>query len=98
MKPCLNHTAALSDEDAVPASSVGKKKKRWLRKKEVSPISDTEKEPVDDGYDGYYDDVLPPDLDRLEEGLYKNLIRRIIILGVGTAVIIGLCIAMLYML
>ena len=55
-------------------------------------------EAVDDGYDGYYDDVLPPDVDRIEEGVDKGLIKDIIVLCMAVILIIGLCVAMLYVL
>ena len=55
-------------------------------------------EAVDEGYDGYYDDVLPPDVDRIEEGVDKRLIRDIILLCIAVVLIIGLCVAMLYVL
>lgn len=55
-------------------------------------------EAVDDGYDGYYNDVLPPDLDREKEGLDKELIKKIAILGVAVMLIISLCVVMMYVL
>ncbi len=72
------------------------KKKR--KKKPKSTSEEVKPEPVDDGYDGYYDDVLPPDLDRVKEGLDKELIKKIVALGVAVALIIGLCVAMMYLL
>ena len=41
----------------VPTKEKRKKKKKKPKKANVSELQ----EPVDDGYDGYYDDVLPPD-------------------------------------
>ena len=55
-------------------------------------------EPIDDGYDGYYNDVLPPDLDREKDGMDKELIKKIVALCVGVAFIIGICIVMMYVL
>lgn len=55
-------------------------------------------EAVDDGYDGYYNDVLPPDLDREKEGLDKELIKKIAMLCVSVVSIIGVCIVMMYVL
>ena len=55
-------------------------------------------EPVDDGYDGYYDDVIPPDTDRVKEGLDKELIKKIVALSVGVIFIISMCVVMLYVL
>ena len=53
---------------------------------------------LDDGYDGYYDDVQPPDLDRVKEGLDKELIKKIVALSVGVVFIIALCVVMMYVL
>lgn len=54
--------------------------------------------PADDGYDGYYDDVLPPDADRVQEGVDKELIKKIIAIAIGAIFIISMCVAMLYVL
>ena len=72
-----------------------KKKKKRKTKKVDTPEPQT---PVDDGYDGYYDDVLPPDTDRVKEGLDKELIKKIVLLGIGVVFIIGLCVVMMYVL
>lgn len=53
---------------------------------------------VDDGYDGYYDDVLPPDMDREKEGLDKELIKKVTLVGIAVFVIISMCVALLYVL
>lgn len=55
-------------------------------------------EAMDDGYDGYYDDVLPPDADWFEEGVDKGLIKDIVLLCIAVVLIICLCVAMLYVL
>lgn len=104
------HEAGLTEpltEDMRPASQVpeeetykGKKKedrkKKAPKKKPVQPIEETK--PEDDGYDGYYDDVLPPDMDRTREGVDKELVKKIMILGVSVLLIISLCVVMMYML
>lgn len=104
------HEADLTEpltEDMRPASQVPKeetyknKRKRNRRtqasqKKPAQPIEETK--PEDDGYDGYYDDVQPPDLDRTREGIDKELVKKIIILGVSVLLIISLCVVMMYML
>ena len=70
-------------------------KKGKNKKKNTVPL---EEPIVDDGYDGYYDDVLPPDLDREKEGLDKELIRKVALVGIGVFVIISMCVALLYVL
>lgn len=75
-----------------------KKHKKPKQKKEEIPLPEIEGEPVDDGYDGYYNDVLPPDLDREKEGLDKELIKKISALAIAVILIIGLCVVMMYVL
>ena len=53
---------------------------------------------MDDGYDGYYDDVLPPDMDREKEGLDKELIKKVALVGIAVFVINSVCVALLYVL
>lgn len=67
-------------------------------KKKIEVLEEIVGEPVDDGYDGYYDDVLPPDNDRVKEGLDKDLIKKIVALSVGVIFIISMCVVMLYVL
>lgn len=71
------------------------KKQRKSKKEELPEIMG---EAVDDGYDGYYNDVLPPDTDRVKDGMDKELVKKIIALGIGVTVIILMCVALLYVL
>ena len=73
-----------------------KKQKKTKKKDEV--LEEIVGEPVDDGYDGYYDDVIPPDTDRVKEGLDKELIKKIVALSIGVVFIISICVVMLYVL
>ena len=75
-----------------------KRKKEPKKKKEKKDIPEIMGEAVDDGYDGYYNDVLPPDTDRIKDGLDKELIKKIVALCVGVTVIILMCVALLYVL
>lgn len=68
------------------------------KKKETKPKVEIIEDPIDDGYDGYYNDVLPPDLDRVKEGLDKELIKKIVAVAVGVIFIISMCVVMLYLL
>lgn len=52
----------------------------------------------DDSYDGYYDDVLPADDGEYRQGLDRKTAMNIVYLLVGVAVVVGICIAMLYFL
>ena len=51
-----------------------------------------------DGYDGYYDDVLPSDIDREREGIDVGLLKKVGIIAGGVALIIILCLIALYFL
>ncbi len=77
-----------------PAEQVKKEHKKKLK----NTTNEPEPAPIEDGYDGYYDDVQPPDLGRVKEGLDKELIKKIVTLGAVVALIITLCIAMMYIL
>lgn len=87
--------AAPEPEKKKPKKEKPPKKKK--RAKAQKPVA-AEAAPVDDGYDGYYNDVEPPDTDRVREGLDKELIKKIVLLGVGVLLIISLCVVMMYVL
>lgn len=95
---CRNCGSELPEQDVVVSPVCGKKRRRCRKEKEKLPIMEVVGETVEDGYDGYYDDVLPPDADRIEEGVDKGLIKDIILLCIAVVLIIGLCVAMLYVL
>ena len=75
-----------------------KHKKGAKKKKPEKEIPEIMGEAVDDGYDGYYNDVLPPDTDRVKDGLDKELVKKIVALCIGVTVIILMCVALLYIL
>lgn len=75
-----------------------KHKKDAKKKKAAKEIPEVMGEAVDDGYDGYYNDVLPPDTDRVKDGLDKELVKKIVALCIGVTVIILMCVALLYVL
>ena len=75
-----------------------KHKKDTKKKKAAKEIPEVMGEAVDDGYDGYYNDVLPPDTDRVKDGLDKDLVKKIVALCIGVTVIILMCVALLYIL
>lgn len=95
-----------SQHDAKPSkqkvSKKGSQKRRQPKPKKEKvqkpSLPEIEGEPVEDGYDGYYDDILPPDLDREKEGPDKELIKKIVSLTVAVIFIIGLCVVMMYVL
>lgn len=62
---------------------------------DLSEITDKHRET---GYDGYYDDILPPDWDQIKDGIDKVLARNIIVLIASVILIIIMCVALLYVL
>lgn len=49
-----------------------------------------------DGYDGYYEDLLPVDHGKERFETDSAPIKKIIVLAIGVLVVIGLCVLMLY--
>lgn len=84
-----------------PSPQREKAKKERPRKKERPPRK--AKQPVPPevenlDYDGYYEDVQPIDADRQREGVGTRLILRVALLVAGVALVIGGCVAALFLL
>ena len=105
----LSEEKTVPPEAKEQSKKVAKKQKRKKEKKEkhkkdtkkkmaAKEIPEVMGEAVDDGYDGYYNDVLPPDTDRVKDGLDKELVKKIVALCIGVTVIILMCVALLYIL
>ena len=107
---CSEFGKKLPEEKTVPpeakeqSKKVAKKEKKEKHKKDAKKkkpekeIPEVMGEAVDDGYDGYYNDVLPPDTDRVKDGLDKELVKKIVALCIGVTVVILMCVALLYIL
>ena len=66
---------------------------------ESAPVSGEDGAPSqDDGYDGYYDDVIPLDEGSYQEGVDKELVKKIVALVIGVLVIVAACVALMYLL
>lgn len=81
-------------------NSAAKRKKDRKRKavQSASPeMASTEVFPQDEGYDGYYDDILPSDDGGSREGIDKGLVKKIILLLGIVLLVIGACVAMMYL-
>ena len=86
------HNRFVSDLDSlVDFVKTGKKKKK------SNPVT-PEPEVVEDGYDGYYNDVIPSDEGRRREGVDKELVKKISILLACLLVIIAACVVLMYIL
>lgn len=72
-----------------------------FRNKKRSKASTTQTEDnvkkTDDGYDGYYDDILPVDLGAQKEEGNGELLKKIAVVIIGVILIIALCLTMLYL-
>lgn len=63
-------------------------------KKHTSHI---ERRPAEE-YDGYYDDIAPDDDGAARQALDKALIKKIVFLIIGLLIIVGACVAIMYLL
>lgn len=84
-----------------PSLQREKAKKERTRKKERPPRKPKQSVPPEVenlDYDGYYEDVQPIDADRQREGLDTRLILRVVLLVAGVALVIGGCVAALFLL
>ena len=84
-----------------PSPKGEKAKKERTRKRKRPPrkakqLVPPEVEALD--YDGYYEDVQPIDVDRQREGVDTRLILRVVLLVAGVALVIGGCVAALFLL
>ncbi len=72
-----------------------KKFKNKTKSAENKPDEEKVIEQMDECYDGYYDDVLPQDNTLIQQSLDKDLIKRLVLLGIGFIVVIGICITVI---
>ncbi|MCI8672053.1 MAG: hypothetical protein HFI89_00950 [Lachnospiraceae bacterium] len=85
----------------VPEKLAGK----WKRKRQEDDRPDGQESGMlpgegneDDGYDGYYDDVLPEDYGSPAEGLDKELLKRVALVMGGMLFAAVACAAIMYLL
>lgn len=78
----------------VKRSTLMKKKPELTKQPFKAPIS--EQSNATKAYDGYYEDIVPTDNGRLNEGLDRILIKKIAYVIVGVLIVIGLSIAVMY--
>lgn len=64
----------------------------------VCPECRKETSAAGSSYDGYYDDVLPPDADCIQDGIDTELIKKVAAVIIGVILVIAMCVAMLYVL
>lgn len=52
----------------------------------------------DEGYDGYYNDVIPDDHGNIRTGIDKQLVKKVAVLAISVILIICACVAIMYIL
>ena len=78
------------------SSFLEKKKEKPVKNKTRPKRSKKPEPPADDGYDGYYNDRLPIDEGHRRDGMEKNIIKKVVALVLCLLVVIGACVAILY--
>jgi len=76
-----------------PRKSFEKRREKLCSEPFKSSVS-----PKDDGYDGYYDDVLPSDAGKLKEGVDMDLVKKISAVAGVMLLIVILCVVAMYLL
>lgn len=74
------------------------KKKKLKNSNPEPPEPSEEVTKAEDGYDGYYDDIVPTDTGKPREGIDWVLMKKIGLIGAAVVIIICLCIAAMYLL
>lgn len=84
----------------MPDKPIKEKKSRKISKKvKPTPKKRVKAEPPsEDDYDGYYDDRLPIDEGHRRDGLDRGIIKKVVALVLCLLVVIGACVAILYIL
>lgn len=75
-----------------------KDRKRKAAQSALPEMEATKGSTQDEGYDGYYDDILPSDDGGSREGIDKGLVKKIVLLLGIVLLVIGACVAMMYLL
>lgn len=103
--PIAENGQKKSKEEIVRSQECAKKNRRKFHessgerhKKVRGEHTESAVAPKDDGYDGYYDDVLPSDTGKLKEGVDVALIKKISAVAGVMLLIIILCVIAMYLL
>ena len=92
------------EENASPQKHTEKKRKKprkrfeKRREKICGEPFKSSVSPKDDGYDGYYDDVLPSDAGKRKEGVDMDLVKKISAVAGVMLLIVILCVVAMYLL
>lgn len=85
---------------SAPSKPPKEKKPRKISKKVKPTLKERSKVelPTEEDYDGYYDDRFPIDEGHRRDGLDKGIIKKVVALVLCLLVVIGACVAILYVL
>lgn len=88
-----------SSSSAPTKSPKEKKQRKKPKKSKPAPKKRTKAEPPsEDDYDGYYDDRLPIDEGHRRDGFDKSIIKKVVMILLCLLLVIGVCVAILYVL
>lgn len=87
--------------EKLPVKQRKKRQAEILEKKEKGSVTKTVSDEAsyidyDEGYDGYYDDLLPVDNGNVPSGINRDLIKNILILVFAVLLVVILCAIMMY--
>lgn len=95
----LEASAAQEEKAPSPEQPPKAQKSRRNRKEaKKENVPHAESTNVDDGYDGYYEDICPLDADRGRDGLDRELLKKVFVILGAVVVVIGACVAFLCLL
>lgn len=108
---CGKSLPIAEDGQKKPKEKPVKSQKRMEKKRKHPPLKPRKKHekpvgehmggafhPKDDGYDGYYDDVLPSDAGKLKEGPDMELVKKVSAVAGVMLLIVILCVVAMYLL
>lgn len=89
----------VSEEESQSRKPKKKRNRKWIKRRKAKKEPEVEQvQPQDEGYDGYYDDVLPMDDGIQREGIDKELIKKVVLVVVGVLLVVVACVAIMYLL
>lgn len=93
---CPECGKSLSENVADKAAKEKKKKGKPVKPKARPKKAKKPEPPAEDGYDGYYDDRLLIDEGHRRDDIDKHIIKKVAALVLCLLVVIGACVAILY--
>ena len=98
---CPECGKSLQESSSSAPTKPPKEKKPRKSSKKIKPTPKKRpkvEQPAEDDYDGYYDDRLTIDEGHRRDGLDKGIIKKVVAVVLCLLVVIGACVAILYIL